>query len=309
MQSLTRRVWQRTEVAMLAACLVFAAVLMLLPASAKEAVGRAVVATVFAPLEKPLAQFRSLVQSRRENLELRQSLASISLENASLRQAAAENAQLREMLGLRERWQWSLAAAEVSSRQPGIFAPDLVIDKGAAAGLSKGMVAVSTMGLVGKLSGIEDGSSVVQTLFHPDFRVSALDLRSRVLGIMRYQTGSGMVLDRVPLHSDIKAGDTLVSSGYGGVMPYGLMLATVESARPDPLRLRLDVKIIPSLDLNRLSQLFVVTGGAPTPLPSLSTASSDTMGPAPRARRPAVVRPSLSIRPVQPPDEDGQEER
>ncbi len=309
MQSLTRRLWQRTDVAVLAACLVSAAVLMLLPLSVKEAVGRAVVATVFAPLEKPLAQLRSLIQSRQENLELRRSLASVSLEIASLKQAAAENAQLREMLGLRERWQWSLEAAEVSSRQPGIFAPDLVIDKGAAEGLAKGMVAVSTMGLVGRLSGIDDRSSVVQSIFHPDFRVSALDLRSRVLGVMRYQPGSGMVLDRVPLQSDIKAGDTLVSSGYGGVMPYGLMLGTVESARANPLRLRLDVKVTPSLDLNRLSQLFVVTGGGPIPLPTLSTAAADTLESKPRARRPAVVRPFLSIRPAQPPDEGEQEER
>lgn len=309
MRSLTRRVWQRTDVAVLAACLVLASVLMLLPASAKEAVGRAVVATVFAPLEKPLAQLRSLVQSRRENLELRQNLASITLENASLRQAAAENAQLRELLGLKERWHWILAAAEVSGRQPGILAPDLVIDKGKADGLADGMVAVSTMGLVGKLSVTGDRTSMVQTLFHPDFRVSAIDLRSRVLAILRYQTGEGMVLDRVPLHSDIKAGDTLVSSGYGGVVPYGLMLGTVGKAQPNPLRLRLDVAVVPSLDLNRLSQLFVVTGGAPTPLPSLSTAAADTMGSKPRDRRPAVVRPSLSIRPAQPPDEDGQEER
>lgn len=289
MRSLTRKVWQRTDVAVLAACLTAGAVLLALPASWKEALGRSVVATVFAPLEKPLAQLRSLAASRTENKALRQELSWVSLENASLRQAAAENSALRELLVLKGRWQWSLAAAEVSARQPGIFAPDLVVDKGTADGLRPGMVVISTMGLVGRLSGAEGRASFVQTVFHPDLRVSAIDTRSRVLGIIKHQVGKGMVMDRVPLHSDVRPGDTLVSSGYGGVMPYGLMLGTVEAARPDPLKLRVDVGVRPSLDLNRLSQVLVITGGAPPPLPSL--AAPDTLAPKPRPKRSAAAAP------------------
>jgi len=307
MQSLTRKVWQRTDVAVLAACLAFAAVLMVLPATWKGALGRSVVFTIFAPLEKPLAQLRSLVTSRRENLALRRELAGLGLENAALRQAAAENHELRELLGLRQRWQWTLVAAEVSARQPGILAPDLVIDKGTADGLAKGMVVISTMGLVGKISGVEENASAVQTIFHPEFRVSAIDMRCRVLGILRSQAGAGMVLDRVPLRSDIRTGDTLVSSGYGGVMPFSLLLGVVEKAEPDPVRLRMNAWVRPSLDLNRLSQVFVITGGSPPPLPVLAAPVADTLGEKPQRRRPSVIRPSLSIRPAQPPDEPAED--
>lgn len=309
MRSLTRRVWQRTDVAVLVACLTMAAVIFLLPLSVREAVGQAVVGSIFAPLEKPLAQLRSLIQSRRENLDLRQAVTSLSLENAVLRQAAWENVHLRELLGLKGRWQWTLESAEVVSRQPGIFAPDLVIDKGSDHGLARGMVSISTMGLVGKLAVVDERTSVVQSLFHPDFRVSALDMRSRVLGILRYQTGSGMVLDRVPLHSDIQSGDTLVTSGYGGVIPYGQLLGVVEEVRPNPLRLSLNVKVSPSLDLNRLSQLMVITAGSPLPLPSLLAPSSDSLESKPKTRRPPVIKPSLSIRPALPPDEEKEEGR
>lgn len=290
MHSLTRKAWQRTDIAVLAACLLAAAVMLVLPASLKEAIGRGTVATVFAPLEKPLAQLRSLVASRAENRALRQELSRALLENSALRRAAAENEALRQSLGLRGRWSMTLAAAEVSARQPGIFAPDLVIDKGRPDGLAPGMAVISTMGLVGRLSGAEEGASFVRTVFHPDFRVSALDARSRVLGILRHRPGQGMELDRVPLHSDIRPGDTLVSSGYGGVLPYGLMLGTVEAASPNPLRLRVDVRVRPSLDLNLLSQVLVITGGRPPEPPPLS--APDTLAPKPRPKRPASATPA-----------------
>lgn len=309
MQSLTRRIWERTEVAVLIACLAFAAVLLVLPPSWKEGLGRAVVATAFAPLERPLAQLRSLVFSRQENQSLRRELAELALKNANLRQAADEGAKLRELMDLRQLWQWDLTASEVSARQPGILVPDLFIDKGTSDGLKRGMVVISTMGLVGRLSGVEENASSVQTVFNPDFRVSAIDMRSRVLGILRHQVGVGMVLDRVPLRSDILPGDTLVSSGYGGVMPFGLMLGIVEKAEPDPVKLRMDTRVRPSLDLNRLSQVMVITGGAPPPLPSLVAPLADTMAGKAKPRRPAVIKPSLNIRPAQPPDEaaEGQE--
>jgi len=305
MQSLTIKIWQRSEVAVLAACLLFGAVLLALPLSWKRTLGRSVVATIFAPLEKPLAQLRSLAASRRENRELRERLARQELEHAAMRRAAEENAQLREMLSLGKRWQYEMETAEIAARQPGTFVSELTIDRGREKNLAPGMVVISTMGLVGRLAQVDDGWSVVQTVFHPSFRASAIDVRSRVLGITRYRPDLGLILDRVPLHSDIRPGDTLVSSGYGGTIPYGLMLGVVEEVSPDQIHLCMDITVRPSLDIDRLFQVFVITGGKPPPLPSLAPEVPDTSVPKPKKAVPVIYRPSLTIRPAQPPDELG----
>lgn len=300
MQSLTPRLWQRTEVAVLVACILLSLVLMILPGAWKEAIGKAVVGIGFYPLEKPFTQLRSLVTSHRENRELRRELVRLQLENAGLEDANRENCELRQLLGLKQRWQWRYVAAELVARDPGVFVPSILIDRGYQDSLKRGQVAISTMGLVGLVEWTADRSAAVKTVFHPEVKVSALDLRSRVLGIMRFQTGQGLILDRVPIRSDVLPGDSLLTSGYGGVFPPGLMLGTVDEVRPDSLKLHMNIRVKPSLDLDRLGQLFVITGGQPPPLPTLSTAAADTMSVKAKAQRLGPVKPSLSIRPAQP---------
>jgi cell shape-determining protein MreC len=90
-------------------------------------------------------------------------------------------------------------------------------------------------------------------------------------------------------------------------MPFGLMLGTVESAEPDPIRLRVDARVKPNLDLNRLSQVFVVTGGTPPPLLGLFSPPADTSTNRPKPKRPAVIKPTLTIRPALPPDESSED--
>jgi rod shape-determining protein MreC len=163
------------------------------------------------------------------------------------------------------------------------------------------MVAIWPGGLVGRVSGVDGATATIQTVFHPDSRVSAIDLRSRVLGIYRCLPGKGAVLDLVPLRSDIAPGDTLVSSGYGGVFPFGLRLGRVGRVEPDARRLQLRVGVEPALDLNRLSQTLIITGGQSPPLPSLAVPlPADTASQKPRLRQPALMRPALKIRPPQP---------
>jgi len=299
-QSLTPKIWQRTEVAILVACILMSLVLMILPGAWKQAIGRAVVGTVFYPLEKPLTQLRSLVASHRENRELRRELAELKMENAALRESGRENLEMRQLLGLKQRWQWRYVAAELVARDPGIFVSNVLIDKGRRDSLQKGQVAISTMGLVGLVDWADDGSAAVKTVFHPEVKVSALDLRSRVLGILRFQAERGLILDRVPIRSDVLPGDSLITSGYGGLFPPGLMLGVVDEVRPDSLRLHMNIKVKPALDLNRLSQLFVITGGQPPPLPGLFAGPADTAGPKIRTPRLGPIKPSLSIRPAQP---------
>ncbi len=304
MPSLSTKLWQRTDIAVLAACLLLGGLLLALPLSWKRTLGRTAVATVFAPLEKPWIQLRSLAASRRENSQLRERLAEMELKQAALRRAEEENFQLREMLGLAARWSYKLQAAEVSARQPGVFVADLTIDRGREDGLAAGMVVFSTQGLVGRLEQVDEGSALVRTIFHPAFRASALDQRSRVLGILRTEPEGGPFLDRVPLHADIQPGDTLITSGYGGVLPYGLRLGVVKKVVPNPLRLRMEVAVESCLNIDHISQVFVITGGSPPP-PPLSTAAQDTAAAKPKRTGPPVFRPSLMIRPAQPPDEIG----
>jgi len=301
-----RRIWQRHDIAALIAALMVSAVLAVLPYGFKWALGGGVVRTVFAPLEYPASQLRSLFSSWKDNQNLRQRLAETTLENISLKDAARQNDEFRKMLGLKSRTQWLLRPGRVAGREPAAMAPSLVIEPSDTAGIVEDMPAISDMGLVGKVTGTGGAYLQVSTVFDKDSRVSAIVSRSRVLGIFRTDRGQKCILDRVPLRSDVKEGDTVLTSGYGQVFPAGLLLGIVERIRIDKRQLTLNIEIRPSLDLNRLGQLFIITGGVNPPLPELVPAK-DSLVVRPRRRIMAPAPPVMDIRlpeaPVPVPDE------
>jgi rod shape-determining protein MreC len=303
-----RRIWQRHDIAVLIAAMLISTVLAILPAGFKTALGNGVVRTLFAPLEYPAGQIRSLFSSWKENQTLRTDLAEITLENISLKEAARENDEFRRLLELKSRTQWLLRSCRVVGREPAIRAPYLVVEPGDPNGITEDMPAISDMGLVGKVVSAGPVYSQVATVFDKDLRVSAIVSRSRVLGIFRTDRGQKCILDRVPLRSDVKEGDTVLTSGYGQVFPSGLLLGTVENIRVDKRQLTLNIEVKPALDLNKISQLFIITGGVNPPLPSLVPAKpQDSLPVRPRRRIKAPIVPEMEIRlpeaPVPVPDE------
>jgi len=287
-----RRIWHRHDIAVLIAALMISAVLAILPSGLKTAAGGGVVGTLFAPLEYPASQVRSLFSSWKDNQELRLRLAVTSLENISLKEAARENDE----------------SARVVGREPAARVSFLVVEPSDPKNIRDDMPVVSDRGLVGKV--VNSGSEYFQvsTIFDQDSRVSAIVARSRVLGIFRTDRGQRCILDRVSLRSDVKEGDTVLTSGYGQVFPSGLLLGTVERIRIDKRQLTLNIEINPSLDLNRISQMFIITGGVNPPLPSLVPAKAqDSLAVKPRRRALAPPPPKMDIRlpqaPVPVPDE------
>ena len=286
MRLLNFRFLKKTDWASLGAAILLSITLMVLPRGAKLWLGQKVVGTIFAPLEWPLSRTRSLLASWKENAVLKDQLASLGLEHSALMEAARQNAGLRQALELKQLSSWNLAAAQIAGREPVLLSPDLLIDKGTGDSLSPGMVVISTLGLVGLISASDAAQSTVQTVFSPDSRVSAIDLRSRVLGVYQTQAGMSCLFDRVPLRADVAPGDTIVSSGYGGIFPYGLMLGVVEKVGVDKRKLVLDVEIRPALDFNRINQVLVIRGGQNPPLPLLTPVPPpDTLDVKTRKRR------------------------
>jgi rod shape-determining protein MreC len=287
---------RRQDIAVLTAFLLACLALVALPAGIKQDFGDGVVRIFFAPLELPVFQLKAMVGSWLENDDLRQKLARVKLENISLTGARRENDQLRTLFNLKNRSSWTVIAAQVAGREPALLTPDLRIDQGSASGLQNGMIAFSTDGVVGKVTGVQSDAATVQTIFDPQSRVSAIDLRSRVLGVFRTVKGSRCILDRVPVRSDIRQGDTIVTSGYGQLFPFGLPLGVVEEVAASNRNLTYLITIRPALDINRLNHLFIITEGIVPSLPALEAAAVPGAEPVRQRRERATTAPSPALK-------------
>src|SRR5688572_16518677 len=90
---------------------------------------------------------------RGENADLRVALAGAEQRIAELTEAARENEELRELIGITEALEMELFPVRVTSRDPSNFAWEVGIDAGAEDGLREGMPVVANADGAGALAG------------------------------------------------------------------------------------------------------------------------------------------------------------
>jgi rod shape-determining protein MreC len=99
----------------------------------------------------------------------------------------------------------------------------LVIDQGDRAGLYRSQAIVDATGLVGQLVRVGPFSAEVMLISDPGHAVPVEILRN---GVRTVAEGTGnedeLRLSLLPATADVKAGDSIVTSGLGGVFPAGI---------------------------------------------------------------------------------------
>ena len=183
----------------------------------------------------------------------------LELEVQRLREAAKENQRLRAMLSYAS----PVGYRTVPGRVVGLDLDPLRglawIDIGTRKGLRGGEAVMTVDGLVGVVDRAGGRLSRVRLLRNEDTPVSVRDTRTRVLGIVEWSPGDGRLrMKHVPLQADVAVGDTLISSGLGGVFPGGLAVGTVTAVEEPPERLLKAISVRPFGTFFRLEEVFVL---------------------------------------------------
>ncbi len=180
-----------------------------------------------------------------------------------LKELQKENQRLREMLGFQEQVEHELLPAEVIARDPSTWFETITINKGYADGVEQDMAVVTSRGLIGNIYQVSRSSSRVLLLTDTRRAVSALVQRSREPGFVGVVEGSPekrgyLRMVNLPSEANIQIGDTIVSSGLGGIFPKGLVIGRVMEVETDHYGLLKQALLSPEADFNRLEEVFVV---------------------------------------------------
>jgi rod shape-determining protein MreC len=118
-------------------------------------------------------------------------------------------------------------------------------------------------GLVGSLSQVFENTAWVQLLCSKNHPVSCIDKRSRVVGVVEWRRRNFFEVKHVGAVEDVMAGDTLLTSGFGGTIPKGYVVAIVTHVAPasDGLSLRIDARS--PVNFFALEEVFVMTDEIP----------------------------------------------
>jgi rod shape-determining protein MreC len=171
--------------------------------------------------------FRRIFLREEENLKLKAEISRMLIEQQKCREAAVENKNLREVLGLKEKERRYVTAARVIGRSIDQWSNTVILDKGLADGVTKDMVAVTEKGLVGKISDASSSYSRLLLLTDINFSAAARLQESRTEGVV---SGTGFIncqLRYVPYEEEVKKGAVVITSGLDELFPPGIPIGYV----------------------------------------------------------------------------------
>ncbi|MBR5908543.1 MAG: rod shape-determining protein MreC [Schwartzia sp.] len=237
------------------------------------------VITLLAPFQRAAAWAGSQIQGvvanvqdiltvHQQNQLLRSEVEQLRVQNVQANEYAAENIRLRELLGYTQSArQFDLVMARVIGREPTTWTRMIVIDRGTEHGVQKNMAVVTARGLVGTVTDAGPFSSKVQLILDPRAAAGALVQRSRVAGVVKGTPDDAMHprMVNVPKNQDMAVGDILVTSGFGGIYPKGIMIGTVSAVKNDSGGLLHYAVIEPATDFQRLEDVAVIVASREAP--------------------------------------------
>lgn len=217
--------------------------------------GAAEVIARFENVASKIYQYRVLKQ---ENEILRHRLALLAFENSLMKEAYLENDRLRNLLGFKRKSKFDLVPVRIISRSQQGFSSALVIDMGSNDHLRKNMPVLTSDGLLGRIAAVSPNYAVVQTINDINFRVSAMIQRSRVQGVVSPLQNGRLALNYVPVFSDVKVGDVVITSGVSEIYPKGIEVGIVVRIESPPSGLFKVIELVPSVEVSKQEEAFVV---------------------------------------------------
>lgn len=204
-----------------------------------------------------------LITVYQQNKMLMSEVEQLRAIQVSSTEIKAENERLRSLLNYKQgATQFDLVAAQVIARDPGNWTNSIIVNRGSNDGIRKDLAVITPQGLVGSVVAVFDNYSRVQLILDPRSSVGGLVQRpeSRVAGIIegnpKDKTSVSML--NVPRDADIVEGDNIVTSGFGGIYPKGILVGKVSNIANDEGGLLKVAVLEPAVNFQKLEEVAII---------------------------------------------------
>ena len=192
-----------------------------------------------------------------ENSELKDKLSQYS-------DVISENERLKALLDFKEqRSEYDYISTNIIGTKGSIL-EGYIIDKGSKDGIKQGMIVIAAEGLVGQISSVAKNWSVVECIINENIAVSVMpETTSENTGILQGYTDGKTnenltKISYLPMNSEIKEGDVILTSGLGAIYPKEIRVGKVISVEEDKVKVMKSAIVEPFVDFNKLEELLIV---------------------------------------------------
>jgi rod shape-determining protein MreC len=201
--------------------------------------------------------YLALWNIRDDNKQLRLKIVDYQQQLDQLREAYARNRYLENELAFKKVENFPALTARVVGKDPSFWFKTLIVDRGKNDGVIKGMVARTSLGVVGQVIQVSDNYAKILLTNAPSSAVDAMIQKNRVRGILKGAADKGYVLYYVLKNAEVEVGDRVVTAGVGGVFPSGIPLGTVSEVRSKRRGMFQEIEVAPVVDFGRLEMVFI----------------------------------------------------
>ncbi len=207
-------------------------------------------------------KYVAVIGAKEKSEEYRKALLAMEEENRKLKEELRLTERLKTLLQYRKEARLNATAAGIIAYNAARWTRTAVINKGSKDGIARDMAVISPLGIVGRITDVTPTTATVLLNTDPRSNIEAMVERTRVRAIAEGNGKDGLILKYVRQLDDVKVGDTIITSGFSGLFPKGLVVGEVTAVKKGRDNFFNHVEVTPSVNFKTLEDVLVVLSKA-----------------------------------------------
>ncbi len=181
----------------------------------------------------------------------------ISLKNSILKFSDSDNFFVKDQQSGK---QYLYMYAEVVNNSVSNQINYITVNKGKKDGIVKDMAVVNSDGVVGIVTNVSRNYCVVLSVLNTLNSIGAKLKNTEYFGAVSWDAKDyrQVVLNGIPNHTDIKKGDTILTSGFSAIFPNNVMIGTVDTLWKNSQNNFYTIKVNLAADIKSLSNVYLI---------------------------------------------------
>jgi len=206
--------------------------------------------------------FTDINNLQEENKQLKEKNSELEKALRELEIIKSENSTLKEYVNLKDKYaEYTTVPGYVINKDISNYSNTIIINIGSKDGIKENMPVISDQGLVGYIISVTDSTSKVQTIIDTASAVSCTISTTRDTLIARGTLSGQSTLKAtyIPTDATVLQGDSVETSGLGGIYPKGIHIGTIKQVVSTKNITDRYAIIETAVDFSKLETVLVIT--------------------------------------------------
>ena len=205
--------------------------------------------------------FTDISNLKTENKELQEKNSKLEQSLRELENIRTENETLKEYLGLTEKYgEYKTIPGYVINKEISNYSKTIIINIGKEDGIEENMTVIADEGLVGHVISVTENTAKIRTIVDTSSSISCLMSSGKDSIVCKgpLDNNSELKAMYIPTDANLVQGDSVDTSGLGGIYPKGIHVGTVKKIVSTKNMTDRYALVETAVDFNKLNTVLVV---------------------------------------------------